>query len=202
MRITPIDIETRRFPMRFRGFHPEEVSSFLEQIREELEDLLRENAALKERIHRADDDVQRFWEMQNLLSRTLQDAHQISEEYRVHARREVEDLLEKAEETVRDMLGEAHERVLHINEEIAELKMRRKEFDDGIRNILSCFGSAIAGGTLFQKVISSEITAPVAESGNEMQLEAKADEPLLPEDQASMIEGYQGEEGSSEAEQY
>jgi cell division initiation protein len=182
MRITPIDIETRRFPMKFRGFHPEEVSSFLEQIREELEDLLRENAALKERIHKADEEIQRFWEMQDLLSRTVQDAHQISEEYRVHARREADALLEKSEETVRDMVGEAHEKALQIHQDVIELKMIRKEFDQGIRDILSRFNTVIAEGGVFQEIIFSDEAASAAESGHEMKLTAAVDNPLLTED--------------------
>ena len=202
MRITPIDIETRRFPMKFRGFHPEEVSSFLEQIREELEDLLRENAALKEGIHKADDEIQRFWEMQDLLSRTLQEAHQMSEEYKVHARREVDNLLEKTEETVRDMIGEAHATARQISEEIIELKMIRKEFDDGIRKVLTRFETVITEGKDFQEVISSDETGLAAELGHEMKLAAAADEPLMTEDQISVIESHRGEKGSSEGEQY
>ncbi len=188
--------------MKFRGFHPEEVSSFLELIREELEDLLRENAALKERIYKADDEIQRFWEMQDLLSRTLQDAHQMSEEYKVHARKEADTLQEKADETVRDMVGEAHEKALQINEEIVELKMTRKQFDDGIRNILSSFEIVIAGDKVLQEVIFSHETAPAVKSDHEVQLSAEVDETLLTEDQISVIEGHGGEEGSSEAEQY
>jgi len=202
MRITPIDIETRRFPMKFRGFHPEEVSSFLEQIREELEDLLRENATLKERIYKANDEIQRFWEMQDLLSRTVQDAHQVSEEYRVLARRAAEALLEKSEETVRDMVGEARERALQINEEIIELKMIRKEFDQGMRDILRRFNTVIAEGGVFQEVIFSDGAASAAESGHVMKLAAAADEPLLTEDHISVIEGHRREEGSSEGEEY
>lgn len=196
MRITPIDIETRRFPMKFRGFHPEEVSSFLEQIREELEDLLRENAALKEQIHRADTEIERFWEMQELLSRTLQDAHQMSEEYKVHARREVDDLLEKAEEKVRDMLGEAREKALQINEEVEELKMMRKEFDRGIRNVLSRLMTVVTEEKVFQEVICTD------EAGPEMSSAAQDEEESTAEEQISVIEGHGGEESSDEAEQY
>jgi len=188
--------------MKFRGFHPEEVSSFLEQIREELEDLLRENAALKEGIHKADDEIQRFWEMQDLLSRTLQEAHQMSEEYKVHARREVDNLLEKTEETVRDMIGEAHATARQISEEIIELKMIRKEFDDGIRKVLTRFETVITEGKDFQEVISSDETGLAAELGHEMKLAAAADEPLMTEDQISVIESHRGEKGSSEGEQY
>lgn len=202
MRITPIDIETRRFPMQFRGFHPEEVSSFLEQIREELEDLLRENAALKEQIHKADTEIQRFWEMQALLSRTVQEAHQMSEEFKIHARREADSLLEKAEEAVRDMVQEALDKALQINEEIIELKMVRREFNDGMRNILSRFDNVIAGGNVFREVISLHETVPAAESGREEKSTASAADSLLTEDQIHVIEGHQGKEGSSEAEQY
>ncbi|MBI5634800.1 MAG: DivIVA domain-containing protein [Nitrospirae bacterium] len=202
MRITPIDIETRRFPMKFRGFHPEEVSTFLEQIREELEDLLRENAALKEQIHKADAEIQRFWEMQDLLSRTVQDAHQISEEFKVHARREADSLLEKAEEAGRDMVKEAHDKALQINEEIIELKMMRREFDDGMRNILSRFDNVIAGGNVFREEISLHEAVSAAESGHERTSAAEAGALLLTEDQIHVIEGHQGEEGSSETEQY
>jgi len=188
--------------MKFRGFHPEEVSSFLEQIREELEDLLRENATLKERIYKADDEIQRFWEMQDLLSRTVQDAHQMSEEYKIQARREADNLLEKAEETARDMARESHEKALQIREEIIALKMIRRKFDDGIRNALSRFEDVIAAGIVFQEALSFDETVPDAESGHEMKLAAAAEEPLLTEDQINVIEGHRGEEGSSEGEQH
>jgi len=187
--------------MKFRGFHPEEVSSFLEQIREELEDLLRENAALKERIHRTDKEIQRFWEMQDLLSRTLQDAHQMSEEFKVQARREVDDLLGKAEETVRDMLGEAHEKALQVREEIGDLKMMRKEFDHGIRKVLSRLKTVIAEGKVFQEGICSDSDegGPAAEAVPEMRSAVTDDERLF-EDQISVIEGHRGEESSSDTE--
>ena len=52
MRITPIDIQQKQFPMKFRGFDVEEVYAFLEVVREEMEDILRENASLKEAVQR------------------------------------------------------------------------------------------------------------------------------------------------------
>ncbi|MEF9437346.1 MAG: DivIVA domain-containing protein [Candidatus Mariimomonas ferrooxydans] len=48
MRITPLDIQQKQFPTKFRGFDEEEVDSFLELVREEMEELLRENASLRE----------------------------------------------------------------------------------------------------------------------------------------------------------
>lgn len=187
--------------MKFRGFHPEEVSSFLEQIREELEDLLRENAALKEQIHKADAEIHRFWEMRDMLSRTVQDAHQMTEQCRIHARRDADALLEKAEETVRDFVGEAHNKALQLNEEIVELRMHRKEFGYGVRNILSRFETAAEGGNVFQEAQLSDEIVPAVIIDQENKTDVETDISLLTEEQVHVIEGHKGEEGGSEAEQ-
>ena len=47
MRITPLDIQQKQFTSKFRGFDMEEVDSFLELLREEMEELLRDNANLR-----------------------------------------------------------------------------------------------------------------------------------------------------------
>jgi len=50
MRITPLDIQQKQFKIKFRGFDMDEVYSFLEIIREELEEILKENSMLKEKV--------------------------------------------------------------------------------------------------------------------------------------------------------
>lgn len=139
MRITPLDIQQKQFPMRFRGFHTEEVSAFLEAIREEIEDLLRENAQLRECLQQADDESRRFWEMQDLLGRILQEAHQMSEEYKVHARREADQLLKAAAEQAEELVGRSHEQMLVLNEEIVELRMVQKRFHVEMKEVLGRF---------------------------------------------------------------
>jgi len=144
MRITPLDIQQKHFPMRFRGFHTEEVSAFLELIREEIEDLLRENAQLKERLQQADGEIRRFWEMEEMLGRTLQEAHQMSEEFKIHARREADQLIEKAAGQAEEMVGLSHEQALAIHEEIVELRMMRKRFHEEMREVIDRFRHILA----------------------------------------------------------
>src|SRR5208283_3302811 len=76
MRLTPLDIQQKQFPMRFRGFDVDEVYSFLELVREELEELLRENGSLKEQLARADEQLQEFRHMESTLRETLMTAQQ------------------------------------------------------------------------------------------------------------------------------
>lgn len=50
MRITPLDIYQQEFRRVLRGIDPDEVEDFLERIADDYEELIKENAALKERI--------------------------------------------------------------------------------------------------------------------------------------------------------
>jgi cell division initiation protein len=168
MRITPLDIQQRTFNVRFRGFHIEEVSGFLEQIREEIEDLLRENASLKERIQKIDDESSRFRGLQELLGSKLLDARQSAEESRIEARREADLLLEKAQERAEDMISESGEKVFQCNEEIVKLRMTRKQFCKEMSTILDCFEKAIDEG--------SQGTGP--QTDNVPKIIDESDEPL------------------------
>ncbi|MCL0083907.1 DivIVA domain-containing protein, partial [Thermodesulfovibrionales bacterium] len=67
MRITPLDIQQKQFPIKFRGFNVDEVYSFLEMIREDLEDILRENASLKEQLSRADEQLSKYRDIESTL---------------------------------------------------------------------------------------------------------------------------------------
>src|SRR5512135_3277039 len=97
MRITPLDIQQKQFPMKFRGFDVEEVYAFLEVIREEMEELLRENASLKENAQRAENQIKEYRDMETTLRETLMTAQQMVEDYRTNARKEAELLVKEAE---------------------------------------------------------------------------------------------------------
>ncbi len=186
MRITPLDIQQKQFPMRFRGFHAEEVSAFLEVIREEIEDLLRENAALKERLQQTDEEVRRFWEMENLLGRTLQEAHQMSDEYKILARKEADRLTEKAMQQAEELVGRSHEQVLAVNEEIVELRMMRRRFHEEMRDVLGRFRQILADDSEKRKESFSlhslqEMTDDEEKEEDTERAEA-ADDILLPEE--------------------
>ena len=57
MRVTPLDIIQKQFTANRRGYEPDEVRSFLEETRETLEDLLKENQRLREQIARFEAEI-------------------------------------------------------------------------------------------------------------------------------------------------
>lgn len=136
MRITPLDIQQKQFPMRFRGFDVDEVYSFLELVREELEELLRESASLKEQLARADEQVQEYRGMETTLRETLMTAQQMVEDYKTNARKEAELILKEAELKADTMIKEAQEKVVKIHEDIVDLKGIRRHFKEEIKRLI------------------------------------------------------------------
>lgn len=136
MRITPVDIQQKQFSMRFRGFDVDEVYTFLEQVREELEELIRENSSLKEQLRRADEQMQEFKNMETTLRETLMTAQQMVEEYKSNARREAELLIKEAEINADRILKEAQEKVVKIHEDIVDLKGIRRHFKEEIKRLI------------------------------------------------------------------
>jgi cell division initiation protein len=136
MRITPLDIQQKQFPMKFRGFDVDEVYSFLELVREELEELIRENASLKEQLSRADTQLREYGDMEVTLRETLMTAQQMVEEYKTNARKEAELILKEAELKSEAMLRDSQEKVVKIHEDIVELKGIRRHFKEEVKRLI------------------------------------------------------------------
>ena len=136
MRITPLDIQQKQFPMKFRGFDVEEVYAFLEIIREEMEDLLRENANLRENIQRLDNQLKEYRDMETTLRETLLTAQQLVEDYKMNARKEAELVVREAELRSDTLLKEAQEKVRKIHEDIVDLKGIRRHFKEEVKRLV------------------------------------------------------------------
>jgi cell division initiation protein len=136
MRITPLDIQQKQFPMKFRGFDVEEVYAFLEVIREEMEELLRENASLKENAQRAESQIKGYQDMEATLRETLMTAQQMVEDYKTNARKEAELVLKEAEVKAEGLIRDAQENVIKIHEDIVDLKGIRRHFKEELKRLI------------------------------------------------------------------
>lgn len=136
MRITPLDIQQKQFPTKFRGFDEEEVDSFLELVREEMEELLRENASLREEAKKFEKQVKEYKNIETTLRNTLIATQQMVEEYKVNAKKEAELIKKDAELKADEMLKEAQGKVINIHEDIADLKGIRRHFKEELKRLI------------------------------------------------------------------
>ncbi len=136
MRITPLDIQQKQFPMKFRGFDVEEVYAFLEVVREEMEELLRDNSFLKESVSKAESQVKEHRDMESTLRETLVTAQQMVDDYKNNARKEAELVIKEAELKAGEIVKDAQEKVVKIHEDIVDLKGIRRHFKEEIRRLI------------------------------------------------------------------
>ena len=136
MRITPLDIQQKQFASKFRGFDEEEVDSFLELIREEMEELLRENANLREEAKRFEKQLKEYKNMEGTLRDTLIGTQQMVEEYRNNATKEAELIKKEAELMADEITRNAQVKVVKIHEDITDLKGIRRHFKEEVKRLI------------------------------------------------------------------
>ncbi len=136
MRITPLDIQQKQFPVKFRGFDMDEVFAFLELVREEMEELMRENSSMKETVSRLENQLKDYKNMETSLKDTLMTAQQMVDDYKANARKEAELVLRESEIKAEEMLRDAQERVVKIHEDIVDLKGIRRHFKEELKRLI------------------------------------------------------------------
>ncbi|MEK8035704.1 MAG: DivIVA domain-containing protein, partial [candidate division NC10 bacterium] len=98
MRITPMDIRQQQFTVKmFRGFDVQEVDTFLEDVAQDYEALVRENTLLKEQLQVLEDRTRGLEERERVLQQTLVTTQRLTEEMKESARREAALAVREAE---------------------------------------------------------------------------------------------------------
>ena len=157
MRITPLDIQQKQFSSRFRGFDMEEVDSFLELIREEMEELLRDNANLREESRRFEKQLKEYKNIETTLKDTLISTQQMAEQFRATAKKDADLLKKEAEMKAEGMLREAQDKVVEIHEDITDLKGVRRHFKEELRRLIESHLSMMEFDKEREKEIPDEV---------------------------------------------
>lgn len=137
MKITPLDIQNKQFSTKLlRGFDPDDVLAFMESVREELEELLKENSSLKEQLKRADDQLAEYKKMDATMRETLITVQKMVEDYETNAKRQAENIIRDAELRADKIIRDAQDKLIKIHEDITDYKGIRKHFKEELRRLI------------------------------------------------------------------
>lgn len=128
MAITPNDIHNKDFSTKFKGFDPEEVNDFLEEVKKELETLIRDNKDLEKRVKFNEEKVEYFNSIQETLNKSILVAQEAADRLRENARKDAEIIVFEAEKVAQAMLREAAEKATEINRETDLIKKETRIF--------------------------------------------------------------------------
>jgi cell division initiation protein len=144
MRVSLADIRQQSFTTRFRGFDPQEVEAFLEDVAEELELVLKENALLKEQLAVQEERTRGLGEREKVLQETLITTHRLAEDMKEAARREADLHLREGELQRAKLLEAARAEEARIQSEVNALKRTRRQLVEELRATLETYQRWIA----------------------------------------------------------
>jgi cell division initiation protein len=127
MTMSPQDIQSQQFHVRFRGFDVEEVDNFLERVAEEYLILIEENRQLNEQIESVGKEIDSYHTREKSFQNAIMAAQQIAEEMKTRSRREAEEILAAAREEARQLNADAHAEVAALESEVERLKSMKHE---------------------------------------------------------------------------
>ncbi|MBI4726791.1 DivIVA domain-containing protein [candidate division TA06 bacterium] len=137
MKLTPLDIRKQTFKKKpMGGLDPAEVLAFLEMVAGEVEELIRENTSLAERLEGLETKVDDYRRMEKTLQDTLLSAQKTSEDLRKNAEQRGDLMIKEAQFKADQIIGEARARLMDLQRQIADLKNMRSGYLAKFRSLL------------------------------------------------------------------
>jgi cell division initiation protein len=140
MRTTAADIRQQQFAVRlFRGFDPQEVDAFLEEVADDFDELARENQLLKEQLVALEERTKSVEGREKTLQETLVTTQKIAEEFKENSRREAELVLREAHLRAEKYMQEAREEHARLTADINTLKRLRRQLAEEVLGTLNAY---------------------------------------------------------------
>ncbi|MBR4036288.1 MAG: DivIVA domain-containing protein [Oscillospiraceae bacterium] len=162
---TAEEIRQITFEKVMRGYRPEDVESFMENIADEFEALEKEKRDLEEKLYLLAEKVEQYKAEEESIKTTLINAQRLGESIVSDARVKADNVIREATIKKNDIISSAYNEIEGTEDVLNRLK---KEVSDFKRNILS----------LYKSHIESLSTLP----------EEKAEEPVEQQPEEAVVE--------------
>jgi DivIVA domain-containing protein len=126
--LTPLDVRRYEFGRALRGYDPERVDQFREQVANELERLTRLNQELDQKARTLHDQLKSFRERDKALNDALVSAQQLRAEMRDQAEREAQLTIREAQTQADSILANAQANIRRVEDELAALERFRRNY--------------------------------------------------------------------------
>ena len=136
MRVTPLDIIKKEFTPSRKGVDSDEVSQFLESVRETLDGLLKENQRLREVVKRRDGEISSLKGEESSIKDTLVLARRLTEDLERKARRESDLIVGEARLEAQRILMSAADERRNLQGELTQLRLTKVKVVTDIKAVL------------------------------------------------------------------
>jgi cell division initiation protein len=146
MRLSPVDIRQQHFSERmFKGFDKDEVDRFLDQIAEDYESVIKENALLKEQLAAFEERSRATADLEKTLQDTLVSTQRVTDEMKANTKREVELMLREAKLAGEKILEDARSEEARMVSDMKTLRRSRRQLIEDLRATLNQYQRMFSG---------------------------------------------------------
>ena len=145
MKISPMDIQQQQFKGKmFGGLDAGDVDAFLQAVAGEMEELIRENGDLKERLSRNATAIAEMEARESQLRETMLAAQRITEEMKANAQKEAHLVVSEAELKGERIIADAEKKLVDLNNQIQDLRRDKVQFESGFKGLLDTYYKLLA----------------------------------------------------------
>lgn len=135
--LTPLDVRRYDFGRSLRGYNPEKVEHFRQEVAEEMDRLGRVNSDLDTKARSFHEQLRAFRERDKALNEALVSAQQLRSEVRDQAEREAQLILKEAQAEGARLVEAARAEVRRIEAELDSLDRSRRTYLSQMRALLA-----------------------------------------------------------------
>ena len=135
--LTPEEIEGKVFKKSVGGINKKEVEDFLVCVKNDYEFLMKENAALRERVEMYESNMKRYADIEDTLKKAVEEVKNTAKNSELISEKKKEVLMESAEMESRKIIGEAQDRVKRINDKYNIMINKFDIFESKFREFLN-----------------------------------------------------------------
>jgi cell division initiation protein len=143
VRNTPLDLRQRRFSSAMRGFDREQVITFLADVADDYEQVLQQLDLNHQELLRLEGILHEHRLREDNLRNTLLTVQKLADEIREAAQHEAKIIVREAEARADLLLEKTQSRLEDVEREIIELRLKRRNVENGIEASISALHHAL-----------------------------------------------------------
>jgi cell division initiation protein len=136
MAVNRIDLLNHTFSRVLRGYDPEEVDSYLQDIADTMAQLGDERVRLANLVAQLEERLAAYGERENALRETLLVSQRMMEEIKSSAQKEAQLIIDAAQNRAENLTNQANLRLARILDEISEARKLKAQFEFKVRSVI------------------------------------------------------------------
>jgi len=136
MSVNRIDLLNHTFSRVLRGYDPEEVDNYLQDIADTMARLGDERVRLTNLVAQLEERLAAYGERESALRETLLASQRMLEEIKSSAQKEAQLIIDSAQNRAENLTNQANLRLARILDEISEARKLKAQFEFKVRSVI------------------------------------------------------------------